>query len=343
MKRLTLLFMAAVVVVGIFLGVLYGASLNPLYAPPNFITATSPTPTPTLPPTLSPTPTSSQREVDVLAIGRKYVEETYGTDYRLNGDGTTRITYTENGLTFTYPAASFRVPADWQQSGIQVNVAVNPETGDIIRVFTSWSKSMPPTTHTPIPTPTIPLPITAYDFYPACNATNVPLNTTIQVTISRHASVDLSLTPFVAVLNVTEEIVGVVSGRYTFILAEPLQPNTLYQATISFGNSRSWNFTTTSSPVPGDEYGHLTIVETSRGKLFTASTTNTAVHRVTFWAWKESVNDREADFRILSYPNWNGTHMVALYEFLEHGEWWTVNAQFSTHSYYFWSNTVTIP
>jgi hypothetical protein len=85
---------------------------------------------------------------EVLAIGVKYVEETYGTDYTINGD-VTETTYTEVGpageITFTYLAASFRVPADYQKPGTLVNILVDPETGEIVKVLTNWSKSMPPT------------------------------------------------------------------------------------------------------------------------------------------------------------------------------------------------------
>ena len=79
----------------------------------------------------------------MLNIGIKYIEETYGTDVVTNGD-VAESTYSNGTGTWTYPTASFRIPADWQQSGIIVHVMVNPETGEIVTVFTSWSKSMPP-------------------------------------------------------------------------------------------------------------------------------------------------------------------------------------------------------
>jgi len=84
---------------------------------------------------------------EVLAIGIKYVEETYGTDYTINGD-VGETTYTEVGpageITFTCPAASFRMPADYQNPGTLINVLVDSETGEIVKVLTNWSKSMPP-------------------------------------------------------------------------------------------------------------------------------------------------------------------------------------------------------
>ena len=88
-------------------------------------------------------PTSSISNADVLNIGIEYVEETYGTDYARNGD-VTEITYSNGTGNWTYPSASFRVPADLQQPGIIVNVMVNPQTGEIFKVLTNWSKSMPP-------------------------------------------------------------------------------------------------------------------------------------------------------------------------------------------------------
>jgi hypothetical protein len=80
---------------------------------------------------------------EVLNIGRRYVEEKYGTDYSVNGD-VSEVTFSNGTGTWTYPAASFRVPANWQQPGTLVNVMVNPETGEIFTVLTSFSKNMPP-------------------------------------------------------------------------------------------------------------------------------------------------------------------------------------------------------
>lgn len=99
--------------------------------------------------TTPPQPTSGKQEIDVLAIGIKYVEETYGTDYAINGD-VGESTYTEEGIngtfTYTYPTAFFRVPADWHKPGRTVNVMVNPETGEIVKVLTSVCKGLPPIT-----------------------------------------------------------------------------------------------------------------------------------------------------------------------------------------------------
>jgi hypothetical protein len=105
--------------------------------------------TPTMNPSATSEPSISggKQEVDVLSIATEYVEANYGTDYVLNGNVTTG-TYSEQGpngtVKYEYPTASFRVPADWQQAGQIVYVMVNPQTGEIIKTFTSWSKSMPP-------------------------------------------------------------------------------------------------------------------------------------------------------------------------------------------------------
>jgi hypothetical protein len=108
-------------------------------------------------PVISPSPSSSaspffsgeKQEVDVLAIGKKYVEETYGTDYALNGD-VSETSFSNGTGSWTYPSASFRVPADWQKAGTLVTVMVNPETGEIFKVLTNWSKSMLPPATTPL-------------------------------------------------------------------------------------------------------------------------------------------------------------------------------------------------
>lgn len=81
---------------------------------------------------------------EVFDIGKRYVEETYGTDYAPNG-GVVEITFGNGTGRWTYPGASFRVPADWQQAGTIVSIMVNPETGEIFKVLTNWSRNMPPT------------------------------------------------------------------------------------------------------------------------------------------------------------------------------------------------------
>jgi hypothetical protein len=88
---------------------------------------------------------SSKPEVDVFSIGKRYVEENYGADYAVNG-GVSEATFSNGTGTWTYPSVSFRVPADWQKPGTLITVMVNPQTGEVFRVLSQWSKSMPPST-----------------------------------------------------------------------------------------------------------------------------------------------------------------------------------------------------
>jgi hypothetical protein len=86
---------------------------------------------------------SEEHKEEVMNIAVAYLEENYGTDYGINGDvevgsGGTSTTF------FAYPVASFRVPADYQQSGLSVDVMVDLETGEVAKVLTLPSKSMPP-------------------------------------------------------------------------------------------------------------------------------------------------------------------------------------------------------
>jgi hypothetical protein len=90
--------------------------------------------------------TEDQKE-EVMNIAVAYVEENYGTDYSINGDvevGSYTESRPEGDTVYTYPIASFRVPADYQESGLIVNVMVDLETGEVIKVITTPSKSMPP-------------------------------------------------------------------------------------------------------------------------------------------------------------------------------------------------------
>jgi len=92
---------------------------------------------------------NEKQKEEVMNIGTNYVEENYGTDYVINGDvevGHYLESRPEGDTDYTYPVASFRVPADYQQSGQLVNVMVDPETGEIMKVYTHPSKSMPPPT-----------------------------------------------------------------------------------------------------------------------------------------------------------------------------------------------------
>jgi len=89
-----------------------------------------------------------QKEI-VMNAGIAYVEENYGTDYFINGN-VTISTYTEGGglfseIVYTYPTASFIVPADLTQTGTIVNVLVDPDKGEIVKVWTAISHAPPPT------------------------------------------------------------------------------------------------------------------------------------------------------------------------------------------------------
>ena len=98
---------------------------------------------------------SLTEEQKVMNMAVAYIEENYGTDYVLNGEVANHSVteHTQEGDTvYSYPAASFRVPADYQQSGILVNVMVDPETGEIAKVYTQGSKSMPPPSPPDAPT-----------------------------------------------------------------------------------------------------------------------------------------------------------------------------------------------
>jgi hypothetical protein len=105
----------------------------------------------------------------------------------------------------------------------------------------------------------IELPYAAGNFSPTPNSTNVPLNTTISISFGRPPSIcDLNITPNVPIEERKFGSEGF--GRtYIFRLAEPLQPQTTYTATITFGqetasegfaptSTRTWNFTTLPQP-----------------------------------------------------------------------------------------------
>jgi len=92
---------------------------------------------------------SEEQKEEVMNIAVGYVEENYGTDYRLNGDvevGSGGRSRAGRMTFYAYPAASFRIPADYSQPGIIANVFVNLETGEVAEVQTLWSKSFPPPT-----------------------------------------------------------------------------------------------------------------------------------------------------------------------------------------------------
>lgn len=94
---------------------------------------------------------------------------------------------------------------------------------------------------------------------PESDATNVPLNTDIKLMTSRPVGmIELHLNPEVEVSNVTSETQQY-NGYYTFKLAEHLSPDTVYTATVLYGQTgpadldsfpisiKSWTFTTGDS------------------------------------------------------------------------------------------------
>jgi hypothetical protein len=86
---------------------------------------------------------SEEQKETVTNAGIAYVEENYGTDYYINGN-VTISTYSEGGDVYTYPTASFIVPADLTQTGTIVNVLVDPDKGEIVKVWTATSHAPPP-------------------------------------------------------------------------------------------------------------------------------------------------------------------------------------------------------
>lgn len=92
--------------------------------------------------------TEHQKET-VMNIALTYVEEKYDSDYLVNGN-VTISSYVEsrpNGeTTYTFPVASFRVPADYNASGLIVDFMIDLETEEIVKVLTLPSKSCPPPT-----------------------------------------------------------------------------------------------------------------------------------------------------------------------------------------------------
>ena len=90
---------------------------------------------------------SEAQKEEVMSIAIAYVEENYGTDYFINGNVTIN-SYREGGglfgeTVYTYPMASFIVPADLTQTGVSVHVLVDPEMGKVVKVWTAISHPIP--------------------------------------------------------------------------------------------------------------------------------------------------------------------------------------------------------
>ena len=85
-------------------------------------------------------------EKRVMEIAVAYIEENYGTDYTINGEVTNQ-SYKEHSWAgvsvYEYPTASFRIPSDYFESGQIVNVMVDPDTDEIVKVISNPSKAFP--------------------------------------------------------------------------------------------------------------------------------------------------------------------------------------------------------
>jgi len=85
-------------------------------------------------------------EQKVMTIAVAYIEKNYGTDYVLNGGVSNQsLTESRSGIdtVYNYPTASFRMPSDYFESGQIVNVMVDPDKEEIVKVFPSPSKAFP--------------------------------------------------------------------------------------------------------------------------------------------------------------------------------------------------------
>lgn len=140
------------------------------------------------------------------------------------------------------------------------------DTTNLAPTITSSQGPQPNTTITsatttsthPSPSPTqslIELPYAAHNFYPACNSTDVALNTTVSISFSRPPSIcNLTITPNVAIKERVFKTEGL-GATYIFYFNEKLKPNTTYTTTVTYGQetapegaksttTRTWSFTT---------------------------------------------------------------------------------------------------
>ncbi|MFC1486546.1 hypothetical protein ACFLRN_02500 [Thermoproteota archaeon] len=86
-------------------------------------------------------------EQNVMKIAVDYIKENYGIDYAINGEVSNNsfTEHTQEGdIVYNYPTASFRIPEDYFESGQIVNVMVDPDKEEIIKVYTQPSKGFPP-------------------------------------------------------------------------------------------------------------------------------------------------------------------------------------------------------
>ncbi|MEX0760988.1 MAG: BsuPI-related putative proteinase inhibitor [Dehalococcoidia bacterium] len=130
---------------------------------------------------------------------------------------------------------------------------------------------------TPTPVTTTPQPtnrpyLISSDLQPEPGARDVALESTISVIVSRTApTVELELEPEARVASRTEESEGVPGVKYTFHLAEPLDPSTYYAVKITMGDEDpsssgnptrtvTWDFITGPGP-DGEPIRDFTVAE----------------------------------------------------------------------------------
>ncbi|MFC1487704.1 hypothetical protein ACFLRN_08475 [Thermoproteota archaeon] len=88
-------------------------------------------------------------EQKIMKIAVDYIEENYGTDYSINGKvrNSSVTEYTQEGKTvYTYPTASFRIPSDYYESGKTVNIMVDLDKDEIVKIYSNPCKGLPPYT-----------------------------------------------------------------------------------------------------------------------------------------------------------------------------------------------------
>lgn len=122
----------------------------------------------------------------------------------------------------------------------------------------STNVSLPSTTPNQLHIPPYPQPYQALGLFPKPGAKNVPLNTHFSVSFPRPPQIlKLEVEPDVEISHVRKELI-LYSGKYTFYLAKPLQPETNYTVTVIAGQreppapgvaptrTTTWQFTTIS-------------------------------------------------------------------------------------------------
>lgn len=145
-----------------------------------------------------------------------------------------------------------------------------------------------------------PLPYHAYNLIPEPGTENVMVTTNISVTFSRPPQiVELEMEPEVEISHMEKEIVDLVSGRFTFYLAKPLQPETIYTITITYGqeeapegfsstSTTSWQFRTAG--ISGKEVKEQSQEQEKQGKekmqTYLSVRLTPKVHEVTEYRYK---------------------------------------------------------